>query len=125
MDEEYAFAVYESTLLKYHLAKGKELDELEIEEILYTYQINKAYTSAVHYLSFRMRTEKEIGEYLREKEYEDFVAKEIVVKLKEQGYLNDKEFAVAYVRTQVNTTQKGRGVIEQELYEKAWIKRWW
>ncbi|QFT88036.1 Regulatory protein RecX [Bacillus sp. THAF10] len=119
LDEEYAFAVYESTLLKYHLAKGKELDELEIEEILYTDQINKAYTSAVHYLSFRMRTEKEIGEYLREKEYEDFVAKEIVVKLKEQGYLNDKEFAVAYVRTQVNTTQKGRGVIEQELYEKG------
>jgi regulatory protein len=122
LDEEYAFAVYESTLLKYQLIKGKELDELDIEEILYSDQINKAYLSAVHYLSFRMRTEKEIGVYLKEKEIEPFVIKEIIVKLKEQSYLNDAEFAVAYVRTQVQTTLKGRQVISQELVEKGVAK---
>ncbi|NLP50117.1 recombination regulator RecX [Bacillus sp. RO1] len=119
LDEEYAFAVYEATLLKFQLVKGKELDELDIEEILYSDQINKAYNAAVHYLSFRMRTEKEIEEYLKEKEYESFISKEIVLRLREQGYLNDKEFANAYVRTQVNTTLKGRGVMEQELLEKG------
>ncbi|MGM0838605.1 MAG: recombination regulator RecX [Bacillota bacterium] len=119
LDEEYAFAVYESTLLKFQLVKGKELDELDIEEILYSDQINKAYLSAVHYLSFRMRTEKEIVVYLKEKEIEPFVIKEIIVKLKEQSYLNDAEFAVAYVRTQVQTTLKGRQVISQELVEKG------
>jgi regulatory protein len=119
LDEEYAFAVYEATLLKFQLVKGKELDELDMEEILFSDQINKAYNAAVHYLSFRMRTEKEIEQYLKEKEYEAFVIKEIVVKLKEQGYLNDREFAVAYIRTQVNTTLKGRGVMEQELLEKG------
>jgi regulatory protein len=122
LDEEYAFAVYESTLLKYQLVKGKELDELDIEEILYSDQINKAYLSAVHYLSFRMRTEKEIEVYLKEKEIEPFVIKEIIVKLKEQSYLNDAEFAVAYVRTQVQTTLKGRQVISQELVEKGVAK---
>ncbi|CAG9622996.1 recombination regulator RecX [Sutcliffiella rhizosphaerae] len=119
LDEEYAFAVYESTLLKYQLAKGKELDELDIEEILFSDQVNKAYNAAVHYLSFRMRTEKEVVDYLKEKEYEGFVIKEIIVQLKEQSYLNDKEFAIAYVRTQVNTTLKGRGIIEQELLDKG------
>lgn len=119
LDGEYAFAVYEGTLLKFQLIKGKELDELEIEEILYSDQVNKAYNTAVHYLSFRMRTAKEIQDYLKEKEYEPFVIKEIVKKLSEQGYLNDREFAIAYVRTQVNTTLKGRGVIEQELMEKG------
>lgn len=122
LDEEYAFAVYESTLLKFQLVKGKELDELDIEEILYSDQINKAYLSAVHYLSFRMRTEKEIEVYLKEKEIEPFVIKEIIVKLKEQSYLNDAEFAVAYVRTQVQTTLKGRQVISQELVEKGVAK---
>ncbi|NMH72036.1 recombination regulator RecX [Bacillus sp. RO2] len=119
LDEEYAFAVYEATLLKFQLVKGRELDELDIEEILYSDQINKAYNAAVHYLSFRMRTEKEIEEYLKEKEYELFIIKEIVVRLREQGYLNDREFANAFVRTQVNTTLKGRGVMEQELLEKG------
>lgn len=119
LDDEYAFAVFEATLLKFQLVKGKELDDLDVEEILYSDQINKAYTAAVHYLSFRMRTAKEIGVYLKEKEYEPFVIKEIVAKLKEQGYLNDREFAIAFVRTQVNTTLKGRGVIVQELMEKG------
>ncbi len=119
LDDEYAFAVYETTLLKFQLVKGKELDELDVEEILFSDQINKAYTSAVHYLSFRMRTEKEIVDYLIEKEYEAYVAKEIVVKLKDQGYLNDEEFAIAYARTQVNTTLKGRGIIKKELMEKG------
>ncbi|UAL48320.1 recombination regulator RecX [Sutcliffiella horikoshii] len=119
LDEEYAFAVYEGTLLKFQLVKGKELDELDVEEILYSDQSNKAYNAAVHYLSFRMRTEKEIEDYLKEKEYEPFITKEIVVRLKEQGYLNDREFTNAYVRTQVNTTLKGRGVIQKELLEKG------
>ncbi|KMJ57380.1 recombinase RecX [Bacillus sp. LL01] len=119
LDEEYAFAVFEGTLLKFQLVKGKELDELDIEEIVFSDQINKAYNTAVHYLSFRMRTAKEIEDYLKEKEYEPFVIKEIVVKLREQGYLNDSEFAIAFVRTQVNTTLKGRGVIKRELLEKG------
>ncbi|WP_223703441.1 recombination regulator RecX [Sutcliffiella deserti] len=119
LDDEYAFAVYESTLLKYQFVKGKELDELDIEEILYSDQINRAYLSAVHYLSFRMRTEKEIEQYLKEKEIEPYIIKEIIIKLKDQSYLNDKEFAIAYVRTQVQTTLKGREVIQQELLEKG------
>ncbi|WP_078381762.1 recombination regulator RecX [Sutcliffiella halmapala] len=119
LDEEYAFAVYEGTLIKFQLVKGKELDELDIEEILYSDQINKAYLSAIHYLSYRMRTEKEIERYLKEKEMEGYVIKEIIIKLKEQSYLNDAEFAIAYVRTQVQTTLKGRDVIKQELLEKG------
>ena len=117
--EEYAFAVYEETLLKFHLSKGKELDELDIEEIILADQVNKAYQASINYLSYRMRSKKEISQYLREKEIEPFVVTEILTKLENQGYINDKEFALAYVRTQVNTTLKGPEVVVQELYEKG------
>ncbi|WP_096155495.1 MULTISPECIES: recombination regulator RecX [Bacillus] len=117
--EEYAFAVYEETLLKFQLAKGKELDELDIEEIILSDQISKAYQSAINYLSYRMRSKKEISQHLREKEIEAFVITEILTKLDKQGYINDLAFALSYVRTQVNTTLKGPEVVVQELYEKG------
>ena len=34
-------------------------------------------------------------------------------------YINDEEFALSYVRTQINTTDKGPDVIRMELKEKG------
>lgn len=117
--EEYAFAVSEDTLIKFHLSKGKELDELQIEEILYGDQIHKATLAAMNFLSYRMRTRKEIEDFLAEKEIESFVRAEVIKKLEEQLLINDEEFARAYVRTQMNTTLKGPEVISRELREKG------
>ena len=117
--EEYAFAVNEDTLLKFQLTKGKELDDLDIEEIILADQVSKAYQSAINYLSYRMRSKKEISQHLRDKEIEPFVVTEILIKLEEQGYINDFNFSLSYVRTQVNTTLKGPEIVIQELVEKG------
>ncbi|WP_163100648.1 recombination regulator RecX [Peribacillus alkalitolerans] len=117
--EEYGFSVSEDTLIKLGLKKGMEVDEFELSEISYRESIQKAYTQAVHYLSIRMRSEQEIRHYLREKEAESHVIQEVIHKLAGQGYLNDLEFALAYVRTQINTTKKGPVVIKNELQEKG------
>ncbi|MBT2681516.1 recombination regulator RecX [Bacillus sp. ISL-35] len=117
--EEYAFSVDEDVLIKYNLKKGMELDDFAVTEMLFQDDIRKAYNTAINYLSHRMRSESEVREHLKKKEISESVIKEAIHKLYEFKFLNDEEFANAFVRTQLNTTDKGAEVIKLELKEKG------
>lgn len=119
LDEKYAFSVDEDVLIKHQLKKGMELDSFSISEIGYQDDIRKAYNMAIQYLSRRMRSEKEIRQYLSGKEIDETIIREVIHKLYEYQFLNDKEFALAFVRTLMNTTDKGTGIIRGELIEKG------
>lgn len=117
--EEFAFSVDANVLIKYQLKKGLELDEFSLMEIQYHDDIQKAYNSAIFYLSKRIRSVKEIFDYLRKKDFEEPVIQEVIHKLTDQKYIDDKEYALVYVRTQINTTDKGPGLIRMELKERG------
>lgn len=117
--EKYAFSVDEDVLIKYQLKKGMELDEFTQIEVLYQDTIRKALGTAIQYLASRMRSEKEVRDHLKQKEIEDPVIQEVIHRLYNLKYLNDEEFALAYVRTQMNTTDKGPNVVKVELKEKG------
>lgn len=117
--EEYAFSVDEDVLIKYNLKKGVELDDFAVTEMLFQDDIRKAYNTAINYLSHRMRSETEVREHLKKKEISDSVIKEAIHKLYELKFLNDEEFAKAFVQTKLNTTDKGADVIKLELKEKG------
>ncbi|WP_042454971.1 recombination regulator RecX [Neobacillus dielmonensis] len=117
--EEYAFSVDSDVLIKFELKKGMEIDELSIYEIQFQDDIRKAYNLSIQYLARRMRSEKEVSDYLIKKDVEEPIIKEVLHKLANQKYINDEDFALAFVRTQVNTTDKGPDLIKQELKEKG------
>lgn len=118
--EEYAFSVDEDTLIKFKLKKGLEVDSYLLTEIQYQDDIRKGYNLAVNYLAKRMRSEGEVRNYLTEKEIDEPIIKEVILKLYEYNFLDDREYAKAYVRTQKKTTDKGTELIRKELKEK-WI----
>src|SRR5699024_1346256 len=60
-----------------------------------------------------------IRTYLKQKEVGQAVIDEVIHRLHRQNYLDDQEFANAYVRTQVNGGKKGPNVIKQELKRKG------
>lgn len=117
--EEFAFSVDSDVLIKLQLKKGMEIDDFSFMEIQFQDGIRKAYNLAINYLSRRMRSAKEIIDYLSQKEVEEPVIEEVVHKLTSQKYINDEEYALAYVRTQANTTDKGPDLVKQELKERG------
>lgn len=117
--ERYAFSVDEDVLIKHQLKKGMEVDEFSLTEIAYQDDIRKAYNTAIQYLSRRMRSEHEVRKHLEGKDIDGVIIQEVIHKLYEYSFLNDEEFAHAYVRTQINTTGKGSGLIRGELREKG------
>lgn len=117
--EEFAFSVDSDVLIKFQLKKGMELDDFSFLEIQYQDDIRKAYNLAINYLARRMRSEKEIKDYLLKKELNEPVINEVLHRLISQKYINDQEYAFAYVRTLANTTDKGPDLIKMELKEKG------
>ncbi|EIJ82072.1 recombination regulator RecX [Bacillus methanolicus PB1] len=118
--EEYAFSVDKDTLIKFKLKKGFEVDPFLLTEIQYQDDIRKGYHLAINFLAKSMRSEGEVRNYLAEKEIDEPIIKEVILKLYEYKFLDDREYAKAYVRTQKNTTDKGTELIRKGLREK-WI----
>lgn len=117
--ETFGFSVDESILIEYHLHKGKELDKTTIDDLMEKDTLQKAYNMIIHYLSYRMRTEKEIVDYLEKKEVPDIYIAPVMEKLIQNKLINDHEFAESFVRTRVNTSEKGPGLIKKELLNKG------
>ncbi|OJF92641.1 recombination regulator RecX [Alkalibacterium sp. 20] len=117
VNDEYAFAVDDSLLIKYRIVKGKELDKETIEELKVKGEMGKAYQAALHHLNFKMRTEKEIREYLAKKDYEQIDG--VIEQLKEHGLIDEKAYAKSFVRTNFQLKTEGPKKIERSLYAKG------
>ncbi|MGI2329550.1 recombination regulator RecX [Planococcus sp. YIM B11945] len=118
-EEKFAFSVDEAVLVKYQLTKGKELDQWTIEEMAFDDQVRKSFNSALNYLSFRMRSEGEVRQKLKEKEYGDAVIDEAVKKLYTLNFLDDRAFSEALMRTQMASGKKGPRAIQQDMAKKG------
>ncbi len=117
--EEYAFSVDSDVLIRFQLKKGLEIDDFSIIEIQFQDDIRKAFNLAVNFLARRMRSEKEIRDYLIQKEVEEPIINEVLHKLAAHRYINDEEYAFSFVRTQMNTTDKGPDLIRMELKDRG------
>ncbi|WP_084288024.1 recombination regulator RecX [Paucisalibacillus globulus] len=117
--DKYAFSVDEAILVEFGLRKGLELDELTIDLLLKKDTIQKSYLLAINYLSYRMRSQKEIIDYLMKKEVIQEHIDIIIERLTKEGLVNDKQFAESFTITRINTTSKGPLLVKRELMEKG------
>lgn len=119
LDEQFAFGISESVLIQFRLAKGLELTDQEVAEIKAADQKAQAYQLALRYLEHQLRTEREIRQYLAKNEINQATQIETIKRLKDLNYLDDQHFADSYVRTLVNTTNKGPGAAKLFLITKG------
>ena len=70
-------------------------------------------------MSFRARSEKEIYDRMMQKGYEPSVIANTIQYLKEQRYINDKDFAETFIRDKVELNRYGRNRIKSELLKKG------
>lgn len=80
---------------------------------------NEALKFAMKLISLRKRSAFEIKERLRKKKFEENVTEEVLQELKNYKYLNDEEFAEAYINDRINFNPRGRFLIKKELNERG------
>lgn len=95
--------------------KSNEMDNFEK-------LLNKAY----NFLSFRPRSEKEIKDYLTKKvkseSQSEKIIDSVILKLKEQRFLDDKEFVRWWVEQRSKVKPKSMRFIKMELKQKGIAK---
>lgn len=117
--EEYGFSVDEAILIEYRLRKGMELDGEMIATLVENDTVHKSYTQVIHFLSYRMRTKKEIRDYLVKKEVDPEHIEQIMKRLINEKLIDDQQFAHFFVQSRINTTTKGPVLIKKELIDKG------
>ena len=76
-----------------------------------------AFDTALYFLTFKDRTIKEIKDKLKEKGYSDSDIEDALVKLIDYGYINEKNYAFSYIKSNMN--KKGAKLITMELIQKG------
>jgi regulatory protein len=97
VDGKYAFSLSAEALLDAHLVTGQELSQVKLTEYKRLSQEDKAYNLALAYVARRMRSEGELHDYFRRKQYAPELAEQILGKLRRLKFVDDAEFARRWV----------------------------
>ena len=119
----------ESFLLSYNdFERYKIHNEMTIDDELYTHLLNiskftEAFEISLNFLSYKLRTEKEIITKLKSKKFSIEIIDEVITKLKNLDLLDDYNYAKIFINDKINLTNYSKRRIINDLYQKGIDKR--
>lgn len=119
VDGKYSFSLDEFQLVQTGLHSGLDIDESKLDELKSESDYGKNYIRAVDLISRRLRSEKEMRDYAKRKQWTATNTERVIERLKSRGYLNDKVFAEAFVRSRQSTEKYSKRRIERDLRQKG------
>lgn len=120
VDDKYSFALSANDLLAAGLHGGQEVTQEELNQIEQLAGSSKAYDQALNFLNLRQRSEKEVADYLKRKSiYADEVIAQTISRLRSNRFLDDAEFARAWIADRQNLKPRSKRQLEVELRQKG------
>lgn len=127
IDNEFAFGIDEIDLLYYKLKENESLDNEKYEYILNKLLLKRAKDKALKYLGYKMRSKNQVIKKLQEYEFPPNVINKVIKVLEKYNYINDEDFAKAFIKDKLNL--KGHGVfkisydlkmlgVDEEIFKK-------
>ena len=106
---------YDSVILKYNLLYKKDIDSELLNLIIKETSYFDIYKKVVNYISKRLRSEYEIKKYLEKYDLNEKDTNKIISDLKESNFINDYNFAKAYISDKVYLSNYGPLKIRKDL----------
>lgn len=110
LDYEFAFGIDEIDLLYFKLKENEILEKEKYEYILNNLLLKKAKDKALKYLAYKIRTEKQVREKLLQEEFPEIIIEKVIKILKKYNYINDENYAKAFIKDKLNV--KGYGIFK-------------
>ncbi|HMK38596.1 MAG TPA: RecX family transcriptional regulator [Bacteroidota bacterium] len=114
-DGVFLIGVASDTLLRSGLRTGDEITEATLRSLEGAEELLAARTAALRSLAVRARTEREIRDTLRAKQFSDAVAARTIASLKEARLLDDAAFARSFIRNALALKPTGRALLLRKL----------
>lgn len=117
--DSFSAVIHEDLILKYDLLLTKKLDSDLLEQIMEENKKYAVYGVALKYLKKKLHSKKEVASYLRREGYQEEDIRITVQLLERQGYLDERQFADAYVHDRMVMSNDGPLKIEKELLDRG------
>lgn len=115
VDGGFVAAVGESLLVRHGLFVGLELSERQLAALRADADADRTLTDAYRLLAHRARARAELGQRLLAKGHDGAAIEAVVVRLCDEGLLDDAAFAAAFVADKRRLSGWGAGRIAREL----------
>ena len=119
LDSKFAFSLEAEVAVKEGLQVGQELSGSQIKALARSDHFYRCLNAAVHYLSYRPRSESEIRERLQRRGFDGDSIEAVVAKLKEQGLVNDMAFAQFWKGNRESFSPRSQRLTKLELRRKG------
>lgn len=113
-DNNEKLVTYDDVILKNNLLFDKQVDAKTLNEIVKDNNYYDVYNKCIKYISTKMRSKKEIEEYIKKNNASNFTTK-IIKELEDRGLINDQIFVKAYISDRMNLSVYGPEKIRSEL----------
>ena len=117
VDGEFYSGISLETVMQHRLKSGMDIDKTALTEMILESDKVEALNVAVDYLSSRLKTKRQVKDYLLKKGYSEQVVWHCIDKLKEYNYINDEEYSKRYIESTSKT--QGRRLVEYKLMMKG------
>ncbi len=117
VDGRFCCGLTLETVVKNRLKVGKMTSEEDLAALQFESEKNTAFDKALTHLSATRKTEKQIRDFLTKKGYLPAVCDFVVEKLRGYDFINDAEYAEAYLESAAK--KKGSRLIRLELQRKG------
>ncbi len=118
IDGKYSFSLGENEFLKLGLHSGQEITDETLAEYVDESAYGKWFDKTLNLLSFRLRSEWELRDYLRRKDCPPEIVEKILNKLSINGYVSDEQFAKRWVENRRLLKATSRRKLMMELKQK-------
>ena len=109
--------LYEDVILKHNLLRTSNINLELLEKVMNENIYYEIYNMALTYIEIKMRTSKEIKDYLNKKNFNTKLIDEVLDRLNKEGYLNEEKYIDAFVNDKVNLTNWGPYKIKKSLLD--------
>lgn len=117
LDDEYALDL--PLIEAARLSRGQTLSDSEVDQLSDARGLQRAYDLAIRYLSYRPRSTEEVRRYLSKKEIADGRIAEALERLRQNGYVDDREFARFWIADRDRFKPMGTRALQYELRQKG------
>lgn len=115
LDNKEKIVTYDDVILKNNLLYKKEIDNELFNQLNSDTKYYDIYNKCVKLISIRLRSEKEIVEYLDKNNILVEQKNKIISDLKNNGLINDKQFTRAFIIDKINFSNNGPLKIKKDL----------
>jgi regulatory protein len=114
-----AGTVHKQVIVNAGLQAGLEISKSKISELKKADLIQRCSDAALHFISYRPRSEAEVRQRLNRRGFDIDTINSTVVRLKRNNFINDEEFAHYWSENRTSFNPKARIMLKKELRLKG------